>query len=397
MSQTCEVARMWSPRWPAFQLERRLWLFGPATKFDAVKRNSTPVPAREGQWTRHPGLVIYPEPPPGFWSTPPRQLWKFCGGRNQPLLVWVQPPNPTATNERPLFVSVGLHGNERNGWEAVRNAVGKMLGNKQKRPLLLMIFNARNLKQGNRGVPDPNRIWNGRSPAVARIRAYLRSVKPASVIDLHACEGRHPVVTIIRGRDPNTLALARFIGCPVVQADLRGTLGGDMGPALGVPSLTVELGPFDDPSGIRFGSRLIRKLLSGSVPDASARSSKERAGPKSPTLYRVTGSIHVRDGVSFAFAPGPKADVIFRADIDRLANLKRVPKGTALGIAMTPSVKKPLAVYIGGRRQPFGDWFEVRTDGRLVTRRPWTGLFASADADYIRNEALSFIVEPELP
>ncbi|MCW5829654.1 MAG: succinylglutamate desuccinylase/aspartoacylase family protein [Deltaproteobacteria bacterium] len=292
---------------------------------------------------------------------------------------------------------MGLHGNERNGWEAIRNAMAKMTGGNQRRPLLLMVFNAWNLRRGTRGVPDPNRIWNSQSPAVVRVRGYLRSVKPQFVIDLHACEGQHPVVSIIRSHDPDTLALARFIGCPVIQTDLRGTLGGDLGPALGVPSLTVELGLFDDPAGIQFGSRLIRKSLSGSFPHASARPSKERAEPKNPTLYRVTGSIRVRNGVRFAFAPDPNADVIFRADIDRLANLKRVPKGTALGIAMNASVKKPLAVNIGGRRQPFADWFEIRTNGKLVTRRPWTGLFACADAAYVKNEALSFIIEPELP
>ncbi len=203
-----------------------------------------------------------------------------------------------------LFVCAALHGDELNGVEIVRRLLASP-GLRRLRGTLfaIPIVNVYGVLHHSRYLPDRrdlNRSFPGseRGSLAARLaHLFMRAIvaKCSHGIDLHTGASHRSNLPQIRANldDPDTLALARSFGAPVViNADLRdGSLRASTAD-LGIPMLLYDAGEalrFDEIS-IRLGLRGIRSVMRqlGMLP------AKRRPAAASPEPFVVRSTSWVR-------------------------------------------------------------------------------------------------------
>ena len=203
-----------------------------------------------------------------------------------------------------LFVCAAIHGDELNGVEIVRRLLASP-GLRRLRGTLfaIPIVNVYGVLHHSRYLPDRrdlNRSFPGseRGSLAARLaHLFMREIvaKCSHGIDLHTGASHRSNLPQIRANldDPDTLALARSFGAPVViNADLRdGSLRASTAD-LGIPMLLYEAGEalrFDEIS-IRLGLRGIRSVMRqlGMLP------AKRRPAAASPEPFVVRSTSWVR-------------------------------------------------------------------------------------------------------
>ena len=231
-------------------------------------------------------------------------------------------PNPTllhldGEDERHLFVSILLHGNEYTGLKVMQ----RVLANHAEglpRSLMLFIGNVRAAEANRRYLPDQvdyNRCWPGThmepsptSQMMQKIVEIAHGLPLFAAVDIHNNTGKNPHYACIT--DPsmeNQNLAARFnrIGMVFNHPGVCTMAFNGI-----CPAATIECGLPGDPAGIEHAIRFVEDLLTlDELPQSQ---------PTRHALHLVEShlSLNIPEHVSFAFDPEADADVRFESDFE---------------------------------------------------------------------------------
>jgi len=282
------------------------------------------------------------------------------------------------------------HGNETTAWEALRRVLQQCAGCLP-RSLILYFGNLQAAAQCSRqlpGQPDFNRNWPGTDlpphpiqPVLGSIAAWIRAQHPLAAIDFHNNSGANPYYAAVNSQAPEVLGLAAlFADIGVYFSYPRGVQA--MALLSRCPAITVECGQPGSDEGITHTLQFMHGLLHlERLPDAPAAAEL--------SLYHMTTSIVVAEGLRVEFGSGPRdGALVLRDDLDRL-NFTRVPAGTVLGWCQRADA---LVVRDQQGRAAPNTCIELCGQA-FTTTRDWMPAMLSCDRDVIRDDCLGYLME----
>ena len=222
-------------------------------------------------------LNVLTDLPNNLLKLEPKQLHTVLTG---PTLIHLQ-----GRRERPLFVSVLLHGNEDTSWLALRELLLQYKNRELPRALSIFIGNVQAARYGLRklaGQPDYNRIWketNTTTPENAMTDQVLEEMKQKDVfaaIDIHNNTGLNPHYGCVNVLEPAFLHLACMFNRTVVWFTRPDEVL-SMAFAKLCPAVTVECGKTRSRIRGKTCSSVLRRL-SESCRAPKSSSSKTRLG-----------------------------------------------------------------------------------------------------------------------
>jgi hypothetical protein len=323
--------------------------------------------------------------PGGFLDARPEELKACLGG---PALIHLP-----GRHERPLFVSVLLHGNEAVGLHTLQRLLEKYTGRELPRAVSLFVGNVEAAGVGLRrlaGQPDYNRVWPGTaepdSPErrmMARIVEIMRQRRPFASVDLHNNTGINPHYACINVIDNRFMQLASLFSRTVVYF-IRPLGVQSMAFAGLCPAVTVECGKTGQSAGVEHASEFIDACLHLSeLPD--------RPPPAHEiTLYHTVAIIKVASAYSFSFND-PEADVGFVGNLDHM-NFRELAKGTRFGRLNNRLDEMPLQAWDEAGVDVANRYFAVEDDW-IETRLPVMPSMLTLDERVIRQDCLGYLME----
>jgi len=329
-------------------------------------------------------LRHYQEVPPQLLDAHPRQLADLLGG---PSLI-----DLPGRRERPLFVSVLLHGNETTGFLAVQQLLRHFRDKELPRALSVFIGNVEAARDGLRrlaGQPDYNRVWPGTdyddSPEkrlMAEIFDLMRARQPFASVDVHNNTGINPHYACINRIDHRFMHLASLFGRTLVYF-IRPLGVQSMAFAELCPAVTVECGKVGQSAGEQHAFEFLNACLNLSdIPD-------HPVAPHDVDLFHTVAAVRVPRSYSFGFGEQP-VDVCFIDDLDHL-NFRELPPGTTL--AQLDGVDGlPVEVLDEQGREVADRFFRVEDNMLRTTRAVMPSMF-TLDERVIRQDCLGYLME----
>lgn len=304
-------------------------------------------------------------------------------------------PGPTLIHlpgrrERPLFVSVLLHGNETSGWEAMREVLGSFAGRELPRALSLFIGNVAAAREGRRHLDhqiDFNRAWNdGDTPEHATMAAVLAEMRRREVelsIDIHNNTGLNPHYGCVNSTDPRFLQLARLFSRLIVFFRRPNSVQSMAFAAL-CPAVTVECGRADMNSGAEHAAEFVRAVLNLSeLP-------RHPIAAHDIDVFHTVATVRVDPACDFGYGEAAR-DLRFEADLDRL-NFAEVTAGTPIA-TLGREFDAPLVVTNEAGEVVTDEYFEV-TDSVVRFRRTMIPAMITLDEEVIRQDCVCYLMEP---
>lgn len=327
------------------------------------------------------GLSIVDDIPDGLLTTPARQLFQVLEG---PTLIHLP-----GRRERPLFVSVLLHGNEDVGVVAVQRVLSEYRDRPLPRAMSIFIGNVAAARQGLRclpGQPDYNRIWPGgrrERDMMGQVVEQMRGRRVFASVDLHNNTGHNPLYGCVNRLENRFLRFASMFSRTVVYfVRPRGVQS--MAFAGLCPAVTLECGKVGDARGIARAAEFIEDCLAlAEIPDAPAAAADI-------DLFHTIAVVKVPPEVTLAFDGRGDADLSFSDGLEYY-NFTELPAGTRL------------ARVGGGRRawldirdedgRDVGDQFLDCRAGELRLRRPVVPAMLTTHEAVIREDCLCYLME----
>lgn len=329
-------------------------------------------------------LQTYAEFPAELLDLSAGELWRALPG---PALFSLP-----GRQERPLFVSVLLHGNEDTGWQAIQQVLSEYRGRTMPRALLLFIGNIAAAKANVRTLAtqnDYNRTWPGTLMVASAEAALMRDVvarvaaaEPFASIDIHNNTGHNPHYACVNDLAEPYLHLARLFSRTVVY--FKKPLGVQSAAMAELcPAVTVECGRVGGTAGAQHAAEFVHAALNLShfpghaVPDGDIDLMQTRAIVKVPRQ------------ASFSF-DGTDAEFRFAANLDHL-NFAELEPGTLFG-TLGASRHARLEVLPGGEFETTGrDYFDYAGDQIRLTRGAIPAML-TLDANAIRLDCLGYLM-----
>ncbi len=322
--------------------------------------------------------------PEAFIDARPQQLANLLGG---PTLVHL-----SGRRERPLFVSVLLHGNETTGLLAIQGLLKRYYDRELPRALSLFIGNVDAARDGLRrlaGQPDYNRVWPGtdcqdtpEKRMMAEVFEIMRARQPFASVDLHNNTGINPHYACINRVEHRFVQLASLFSRTLVYFTRpRGVQS--LAFAEICPAVTVECGKVGQAAGETHALEFLDASLHLSeIPD-------QPVAEQDVDVFHTVAIVRVPRRLSFAFGEAP-VDICFIEDLDHL-NFRELPAGSTLaqlnGVESLPlEVSDDQGVDVASR------YFRVK-DGLLQTTRPLMPSMFTLDERVIRQDCLGYLME----
>jgi hypothetical protein len=331
--------------------------------------------------------------PPGFLDVGAREIG---GVLERPTLVHLP-----GRRERPLFVSVLLHGNEDTGLAAIQRVLRAYDGRALPRALSIFVGNVGAAAEGLRrrdGEPDYNRIWPGADTGgtpehamAASVLDALRVRRPFAAIDVHNNTGLNPHYGCVNRLDAPFLHLATLFSRIVVH--FTRPLGVLTAAFAGLcPAVAIECGKPGSERAAAHAAELVDACLHlDHFPE-------HPVAAHDIDLYRTVGIVRVPETVRLAF-DGHRvgshsaingADIVFPGDLDRL-NFRDLPAGSVF--ARAPGGQHvPLEVQDEAGADVTDRHFVLR-DGEVRIRTPLMPAMLTLDARIIRQDCLCYLME----
>ncbi len=329
-------------------------------------------------------LREYHDLPAALLDAEPRQLAEVLGG---PALIHLP-----GRRERPLFVSVLLHGNETTGVFAVQGLLRQFQDKQLPRALSLFIGNVEAARDGVRrlaGQPDYNRVWPGTehsgSPEqrlMSEVFDIMQARQPFASVDVHNNTGINPHYACINRIDHRFMHLASLFSRTLVYF-IRPTGVQSMAFASLCPAVTVECGKV----GHSAGELHVREFL-----DACLHLSDIPAHPVAAhdvDLYHTVATVRVPRVFSFGFGE-QSVDICFINDLDHL-NFRELPPGTTL--ARLDGVDGMPLEAVDEQGLEVAQRFFTVEDDLLRTRRSLMPAMLTLDERVIRQDCLGYLME----
>lgn len=327
-------------------------------------------------------LKQYIDLPKGFLDAPAEEMEAVLGG---PSLIHLP-----GLRDRPLFVSILLHGNETSGLAAMQEFLRTRLERPLPRALSLFIGNVAAARAGVRrlpGQPDYNRVWPGggdsdspEAQMLAHVVDQMRQRRVFASIDIHNNTGVNPHYSCISKLEGRHLYLASLFGPTVVHfSQPRGVQAAAFSELC--PAVTIECGQPGDSYGIEHARELVGSVLHLSeIPDYPA----SELG-----LFHTVASVKVPAEASFGFGTAA-VDLQLLDDLQQL-NFRELPVGTIFARLPTQRAVNFIVEDNQGR-DVAAEFFEL-TDGELRTRRPVMPSMLTPDPQIIRQDCLCYLME----
>lgn len=327
-------------------------------------------------------LRQYSDLPKGFLDAAPTELEELLGG---PTLIHLP-----GLRDRPLFVSVLLHGNETTGVEAMQRLLRVHLERPLPRALSLFVGNVHAARVGLRrlaGQPDYNRSWPGGADAdsreakmMAQIVDQMRQRRVFASIDIHNNTGLNPHYGCVNTLDGQSLYLASLFSHTVVYFTRpRGVQS--MAFARLCPAVTIECGQ----PGSRYAAEHAQEFV-----EAALHLAEIPAHPSSQLgVFHTVATVRIPADVSFGFGAA-EVDLQLMDDLQQL-NFRELPAGTVFA-RVPPGRVGYVAVEDNDGRDVAGQFFEL-ADGELRTRRHVMPSMLTHDVLVIRQDCLCYLME----
>lgn len=327
-------------------------------------------------------LKQYNDLPNGFLDAAPTELEELLGG---PSLIHLP-----GLRDRPLFVSILLHGNETSGVEAMQDFLRTRLNRPLPRALSLFIGNVHAASVGLRrleGQPDYNRVWPGgdepdgpETRMMAQIVDQMRQRRVFASIDIHNNTGLNPHYACVNSLEGRHLYLASLFGNTVVYFTRPRGLQSMAFSEL-CPSVTLECGQ----PGSRLGGEHAREFVESvlhlsEIPDYPA---------SEINIYQTMATVRVPPDVSFSFGE-VAADLELMDDLQQF-NFRELPVGTAFARVPRQDGLQITAEDNDGH-EVAAEFFEI-ADGELRTRQPLMPSMLTHDALVIRQDCLCYLMQ----
>lgn len=331
--------------------------------------------------------------PDGLLKLPASELEAFLGG---PTLIHLP-----GREDRPLFVSVLMHGNETVGWEAMRSLLQRydVAGGDKPMPRALSLFigNVSAAREGMRhlpGQPDYNRVWPGcpkqsqqpePSPEQAMMHDIVECMAKRQVfasIDVHNNTGLNPHYACVNVIGDDFLHLAALFGRTVVYFTDPCQVASRAMAQL-CPSVTLECGKVGQQHGVDHAIDYLDACL-----HLHEFPSHPVAG-HDVDLFHTVATVKLSGEVSFGF---DEADVEldFAADIEFM-NFRELTAGTSFG-RYHGDGDLPLVVTDGNGKRVDGKFFKL-VDGEILLRSALMPSMLTRDKLVIRQDCLCYLME----
>ncbi len=322
--------------------------------------------------------------PPELLDCPATALHHHFPG---PTLIHLQ-----GRRQKPLFISVLLHGNEITGLLAVQTLLKKYLWKELPRSLSIFIGNISAAREGLRRLnnqPDYNRIWPGgthlQSPEAEMMQKVVDVMAAREVfasVDIHNNTGLNPHYACVNVLDHRYLQLATLFSRTVVYfIQPRGVQS--LAFARLCPAVTLECGKPGEERGLKHAIDYL---------DACVHLSEI---PRHPVvdhdihLFHTVAQVKLVEEVTFSFED-EDVDIVFSDDLDHL-NFREIPAGTVFG-TVRENDKKVLAVTNENGFDVTSTYVEV-TEGRLAISKSLMPSMLTLDDRVIRQDCLCYLME----
>jgi succinylglutamate desuccinylase len=291
-------------------------------------------------------------------------------------------------HERPLFVSVLLHGNEDTGWEAMRALLKQYTHKALPRALSLFIGNVEAGKRGVRhvdGKPDYNRIWKGGDSEEAQmaqsVLSIMRERRVFASIDIHNNTGLNPHYACINVLQQPFLQLATLFSRTIVYFTKPDAVQ-SMAFSKLCPAVTVECGK----AGLSHNTEHAMAFVEGALhldhfPEHPVASTDYE-------LYHTVATVKVPPAQHFSFSD-QGADLLFPGDLDHM-NFRELPAGTEL--ARVGSQRARLEAWNESGEDVAERYFDMR-NGQLTTLLPVMPSMLTLNEEVIRQDCLCYLME----
>jgi succinylglutamate desuccinylase len=327
--------------------------------------------------------------PEGLLDTPAEDLHRLLP---RPTLIHL----PGRQN-KPLFVSVLLHGNETTGLHAVQKLLRKHAGRPLPRALSLFFGNIEAARQGVRRLeeqPDFNRVWPGtphepcpETALMAAVQEEMARREPFASIDVHNNTGLNPHYACVNRQDHRFLQLAAMFGRLVTYfTHPKGTQAAAFGALC--PAVTLECGKPEHAYGAEHAFEYLDACLH------LTEISSHPVAAHDIDLYHTVAQVTIREDCAFGFA-GDDLDLCLNEDIDHL-NFTELAAGTVLGSLANGQSRLPLRAVDEAGKDVAGDYFAIQ-DGRLVLKKGIMPSMLTLNERIIRQDCLGYLMERIAP
>ena len=326
-------------------------------------------------------LNILTELPNNLLELDPAQLYTVLAG---PTLIHLN-----GRRERPLFVSVLLHGNEDTSWLALRELLRQYQNRELPRALSIFIGNVQAAHYGLRrlkGQLDYNRIWKGgTTPEHNMASQVVEEMKQRDVfaaIDIHNNTGLNPYYGCVNVLDSAFLRLASMFSRTVVWFTCPDEVL-SMAFSKLCPAVTVECGKPGQENAVRHALRYLDACLH------LAEHSTRPVARQDLDIFHTLAIIKIPKSVNFSFNSS-ESDLLLRNDLDKL-NFREMPIGTPLG-QVNPNSNAYLEAWNEQGKDCGENWFQVE-EGELRTTQSIIPSMLTCDEQIIRQDCLGYLME----
>jgi succinylglutamate desuccinylase len=324
----------------------------------------------------------YTQIPDGLLDCDATQLYQKLDG---PCLIHLN-----GRRERPLFVSVLLHGNEITGWEAIKQILIKYRAQALPRSLSIFIGNIHAARYGLRCLdkqPDFNRIWkvdsdSGESELVLQVLDSMRQRKPFACIDVHNNTGRNPHYACVNRLDVAWFQLARLFSRTIVYFLQPDSVLSIAFSAI-CPSVTVECGRPEDSAGVDHAREFIEAALH------LEHFSEHAVSPRDIDVFHTVATVKVHEDVEVGFADS-HVDLDFFNNLDEM-NFRELLPGTRWA-KVRHNCNTPVLVT-GENGEDLTERFFNVEQGHLCIRVPVMPSMLTRNIDIIRRDCLCYLME----
>ena len=300
--------------------------------------------------------------------------------------------------DRPLFVSVLLHGNETTGWEAVKSYLQKhpLQGKEPQLPRAMSLFignisAAREHKRVLDGQLDYNRVWREHLSEEGRMMAaVLQEMQEKRVfasLDIHNNTGKNPHYACINRKEHNFFQLAHLFSRTVVYFIKPDSVQSLAFSRL-CPAVTLECGQPEQHHGVEHAINYIEKVM------ALEAFTTEPLKAEDFDLYHTMAIVKVPEQFKISFNSS-QADINFESDVDRL-NFTAMNIGTRL--ARIDPQKKVFLQAIDEQGNDVAERYFNYDNGEIKIQIPVMPSMLTTKEEIIRQDCLCYMMEKiELP
>lgn len=326
-------------------------------------------------------LKIYHEVPKGFETIDLDYIHTLIDG---PCLFHLK-----GENERPLFVSTLLHGNETTSFIVLQRLIKKYRTQKLPRSLIIFVGNTLAAEKGKRQLPDQpdfNRIWAGGNlpehKLAKEVIEYASKQNLFANIDIHNNTGMNPYYGCVNRLEPEYIQLASLFSDKIVYFTEPHEVQSNAFAPL-CPSVTIEAGVSGDLEGIDVTYNYIEKVLHLDSFDATIN--LDRVG-----VFHTKARIRIHPDAIVDFNNNEKlqADISFIKDLET-KNFSYIPTGYHLGYLKDLNL---IRVYDDANTDVTDHYIKL-IKNQIITNQMFIPSMFTKNIDVMKSDCLGYVME----